>query len=69
MLMAVQEPYVLMVQPDDITINSRKLDEPLANRKSKAQDNEYISNFKEGGISCRKILNNELFLLLFSPLK
>lgn len=29
MLMAEQEPYVLMVQPDDITINPRELDEPF----------------------------------------
>lgn len=27
MLMAVQAPYILMVQPDDITINPRELDE------------------------------------------
>ncbi len=29
MLMAEQEPYMLMVQPDDITINPRELDEPF----------------------------------------
>ena len=29
MMMAVQEPYILMVQPDDITINPRELDAPL----------------------------------------
>lgn len=29
MLMAVQEPYALMVQQDDILINPRELDEPL----------------------------------------
>lgn len=29
MLMAVQDPYALMVQPDDITISPRELDEPF----------------------------------------
>lgn len=29
MLMAVQEPYILMVKPDDITINPRELDAPF----------------------------------------
>ena len=29
MLMAVQEPYIMMVKPDDITINPRELDAPF----------------------------------------